>query len=202
MFRNINDRVLNKSLTGLIIDLPAGLKRFNIKRAFESKGKERHYRYFSRECYMKFAVANDLKLEDINQDNSDEDRNSEYIHDPLWGIELLQDDEEERNDDFLPSLNTRERRRRKKNKGKGIIEPPKVIATVPKKRGRPRKYDSDGELIDKNETPKIVKEKSSEITDGKKKRGRPRKSDNNTAGSKKPGKKIAKVEGSESFGNN
>jgi hypothetical protein len=202
MFRNINDRVLNKSLTSLIIDLPPGLRRFIIKRAFESKGKERHYRYFSRECYMKFAVANDLKLDDINQDNSDEDRNLEYIHDPLWGIELLQNDEEEKNDDFLPSLNTRERRRRKKNKEKGIIEPPKVIATVPKKRGRPRKYDSDGELINNNETPKIIKEKSNEITDGKKKRGRPRKTDNNTAGSKKPNKKMAKVEESKSVGDN
>src|SRR5215469_7266679 len=109
MFHNINDRVLNKSLTGLVIDLPPGLNRFIIKRAVECKGRERHYRYFSREGYMKFAVAHGLNLEDINQNNSDEDQNSEYIHDPLWGVELLQDGEEENNDDFLPSLSTRER---------------------------------------------------------------------------------------------
>ncbi|RIA98286.1 hypothetical protein C1645_870827 [Glomus cerebriforme] len=199
MFRSINDRVLNKSLTGLIIDLPPGLKRFIIKRAVECKGRERHYRYFSREGYMKFAVAHGLNLEDINQDNSNENRNSEYIHDPLWGVELLQDGEEEKNDDFLPSLNTRERRRRKKNKERGIIEPPKVIATVPKKRGRPKKYDSEGELIDKNKIPKIIEEKPSEKVDGKKKRGRPRKGNNNKTGSKKPSKKMAKVEESKSF---
>ncbi|GBC02145.1 hypothetical protein RclHR1_04480009 [Rhizophagus clarus] len=193
MFHNINDRVLNKSLTGLVIDLPPGLNRFIIKRAVECKGRERHYRYFSREGYMKFAVAHGLNLEDINQINTDENHDSEYIHDPQWGVELLQDDEEEKNDDFLPSLSTRERRRKKKNKERGIIEPPKMVATVPKKRGRPRKYDSEGELINKNEISQIVEEKSSEIIDSKKKRGRPRKTDK-TAGNNKPSKKMAKVE--------
>ncbi|CAB4436060.1 unnamed protein product [Rhizophagus irregularis] len=197
MFRNINDRVLNKSLTGLVIDLPPGLNRFIIKRAVECKGRERHYRYFSREGYMKFAVAHGLNLEDINQINSDEDRDSEYIHDPQWGVELLKDGEEEKNDDFLPSISTRERRRKKKNKERGIIEPPKMITTVPKKRGRPRKYDSEGELINKNEIPKIIEENSSEITDSKKKRGRPRKTDNMTRNNK-PSKKIAKVDNSNS----
>ncbi|CAI2169647.1 18759_t:CDS:10 [Funneliformis geosporum] len=164
MLRNINDRVLNKSLTGLIIDLPPGLKRFNIKRAVECKGRERHYRYFSSESYMKFAASHGLNLEDINQENPDDDQRSEYTHDPLWGMELLQD-EEEKNDDFLAS--------------------------------RPRKYDSDGELISKNVTQKSVKGKLivNETSNDKKKRGRPRRTKN------RPEKK-AKVEESESLDGN
>ncbi|CAG8528472.1 10119_t:CDS:10 [Funneliformis mosseae] len=191
LLRNINDRVLNKSLTGLIIDLPPGLKRFIIKRAVECKGRERHYRYFSSESYMKFAASHGLNLEDINQDNPDDDQKSEYTHDPLWGIELLQDGEE-KNDDFLASLSTRERRRRKKNRERGIIEPPKLIATVRKKRGRPRKYGSDGELISKNEAQKGVNEKQivNETSHDTKKRGRPRMTKN------RPGKKV-KVEEAE-----
>ncbi|CAG8773838.1 34146_t:CDS:1, partial [Racocetra persica] len=157
VFGNMNHRVLTKILERLVKPTPPGLNRFTVKRASEFQGRERRYRYFSLDGYIKFATSNGMALEEGVQQLPENQSSPMYIHDPLWGVEFLQDGEEEKDTDFLQSQECRDRRKRKKEKwrmtqadvNKAIPQEP----PIKRKRGRPRK------IVD-GEKPAVPKGKS------------------------------------------
>ncbi|CAG8585570.1 5903_t:CDS:10, partial [Cetraspora pellucida] len=162
-FGNMNHRVLTKILERLVKPTPPGLSRFIVKRASEFQGRERRYRYFSLDGYIKFATFNGIALDDDLQQLQENQSSSMYIHDPLWGVEFLLDDEEEKDTDFLQSQECRDRRKRKKEKLRmtqtDISQASQSSQAVPqeppikRKRGRPRKIVDD-------EKPAVPKGKS------------------------------------------
>ncbi|CAG8676630.1 17581_t:CDS:2, partial [Acaulospora colombiana] len=137
-FNNMNHRVLTKILDRLVIPPPSNLRRFAVKRAVEFRGRERRYRYFSLEGYTKFAVNHGMKLDEEDEKDENQLLSVTPTRDPMWGVELLDDGEVEKDDDFLPSPQARERRRKKKEKWRSgpIVE---STPKVSRKRGRPRK---------------------------------------------------------------
>ncbi|CAG8446026.1 5398_t:CDS:10 [Diversispora eburnea] len=170
-FNNMNHRILTKILDRLVKPPPVNLNRFAIKRAVEFQGRERRYRYFPLQGYKKFSLNHGMKLEAGDEleevDNENEGGHSPLIvslHDPMWGVELV-DGEPEKDEDFLPPIETRERRRKKKVQFHEDTQTVDVERTVPRKRGRPRKTETitstDGSTKPKSKRgrPKSTKSK-------------------------------------------